>query len=266
MSLSVSWDTGRIYRFRPWRRRPVPLVETAGEAVVGRIVDDVFQGCLVLLLRLDELRPVTAAEEMILATVLLVEGARVAAVQIPHARVQVRGGGLDDQVVVVSHQAARVQAPAVAPLDAPQEVEEDDVVFPVEHDRRPVVPPGDDVVVSPGHERSMWSSHPGDRSSAAGRFVRRAPFVSRPAPSSHVPGTRLGWRRRPVLGRVAARLVRVGLGGRVTRRLWSARGADAKGSSRGPAAAFAGTACPFASWRGSGRPRRRVRPTRSAPR
>ena len=55
---------------------------------------------------------------------------------------------------------------------------------------------------------------------------------------------------RPLWERVGAGLVRVGLGGRATRRLWSARGAGATGSSRGPAAAFAGTACPFASWRG----------------
>jgi hypothetical protein len=76
--------------------------------VVGRIVDDVLHGRLVLLLRLDQLRPVAAAEEVVLAAVLLVEGARVAAVQVPHARGEVRARGLHDQVVVVSHQAARV--------------------------------------------------------------------------------------------------------------------------------------------------------------
>jgi hypothetical protein len=182
MSLSVSWDTGRIYRFSPWRRRPVPLVETAGEAVVGRIVDDVFQGRLVLLLRLDQLRPVAAAEEMVLPTVLLVESPCVATVQVTHAGVEVRGRGLDDQVVVVSHQAARVDAPAVAPLDASQEVEEDDAVFAVEHDRVAVVPAGHDVVVGPGYERAMRSSHLGDRSSA--RAPIRPPRTSCPTSGS----------------------------------------------------------------------------------
>ncbi len=262
--------------------------------MVGRIVDDVFQGRLVLLLRLDELRPVAAAEEMVLPAVFLVEGARVAAVQVPHARVEVRGRGFDDQVVVVPHQAPCVQAPAVAPLDASQEVEEDDAVFAVEHDRRAVVPAGDDVVVGPGYERSVWSSHAGDRSPAprpirpacafclaSGAVQSRArhetgaektdPIGARrigicALRSSHVPGTRLDRRSRPLWERVGAGLVRVGLGGRATRRLWSARGAGATGSSRGPAAAFAGTACPFASWRDSGQSRRRVRPTRSAPR
>ena len=294
MSLSVSWDTGRIYRFRPWGRRPVPLVQTAGEAVVGRIVDDVFQGRLVLLLRLDELRPVAAAEEMVLPAVFLVEGARVAAVQVPHARVEVRGRGFDDQVVVVPHQAPCVQAPAVAPLDASQEVEEDDAVFAVEHDRRAVVPAGDDVVVGPGYERSVWSSHAGDRSSAprpirpacafclaSGAVQSRARHetgAEETAPARGASDRTLcasvqsrarhetGPKEPAPMGRVGAGLVRVGLGGRATRRLWSARGAGATGSSRGPAAAFAGTACPFASWRDSGQSRRRVRPTRSAPR
>jgi hypothetical protein len=235
MSLSVSWDTGRIYRFSPWRPRPVPLVETAGEAVVGRIVDDVFQGCLVLLLRLDELRPVATAEEMVLAAVLLVEGARVAAVQVPHARAEVRGRGLHDQVVVVSHQAARVQAPPVAPFDASQEVEEDDAVFAVEHDRRAVVPAGHDVVVAPGDERSMWSSHSGDRSSArrpirparascltSGSVQSRARHETGVEETAPV-GARRNWtlcasrrRRQPLFGRVD-RSVRVGSAGELRR-------------------------------------------------
>jgi hypothetical protein len=105
---------------------------------------------------------------MVLTAVLLVEGARIAAVQVSHARGEVRGRGLDDQVVVVSHQAARVQAPAVAALDASQEVEEDDAVFAVEHDRRAVVPAGHDVVIASGDEWAMRPSHSADRSSAGG--------------------------------------------------------------------------------------------------
>ena len=46
----------------------------------------------------------------------------------------------------------------------------------------------------------------------------------------------------------------------------SLRGAGATGSSRVPAAAYAGRACPCASSRGTGRRRRRGRRTRSAPR
>ena len=203
-------------------------------------MDDVFQGRLVLLLRLDELRPVAAAEEMVLAAVLLVEGARVAAVQVPHARVEVRGRGFDDQVVVVPHQAPRVQAPAVAPLDASQEVEEDDAVLAVEHDRRAVVPAGHDVVVGPGDEWAMRSSHSGDRSSARGPIcaarascptsgsdqsrARHETGAGKTAPSgarriepralrsSHVPGTRLGRRRRPLSGACRIGTARAGLG------------------------------------------------------
>jgi hypothetical protein len=257
-------------------------------------VDDVFQGRLVLLLRLDQLRPVAAAKEMVLATVLLVESARVAAVQVSHARVEVRGRGLDDEVVVVPHQAARVQAPAVAPFDASQQVEEDDAVLAVEHDRCAVVPAGHDVVVGTGEEWAMGSSHSVDRSSARGRFrptrascptsasvqsrARHETGVEETAPigacrvgtralrPSHVPGTRLASRRRPLSGRVGSGNALRARPGGARRRLWSVRGAGATGSSRGPGAVFAGTACPCASWRGSGRPHRRVRPTRSAPR
>jgi hypothetical protein len=229
-------------------------------------VDDVFQGRLVLLLRLDQLRPVAPAEKMVLAAVLLVEGACIAAVQIPHARVEVRGRGLHNEVVVVSHQAARVQAPAVAPFDASEEVEEDDAVFAVERDRRAVVPAGHDVVVAPGHERSVRSSHSGDRSSARGRSFPACAFCRTSASDQSRARHETGVNETALIGACRSGVVRVGLGRRATRRLWSARGADATGSSHGPAAAFAGTACLFASWRGSGRPRRRARPTRFAPR
>jgi hypothetical protein len=56
------------------------LVEAADEAVVERIVQDVLEGGGVLLLRLDQLRPETAAEDVVVAPVTLVEGAGVAAV------------------------------------------------------------------------------------------------------------------------------------------------------------------------------------------
>jgi hypothetical protein len=56
------------------------LLEPADEPVVERIVHDVLDRRLVLLVRLDHLRPVAAAEDVILPFVALVEGAGVAAV------------------------------------------------------------------------------------------------------------------------------------------------------------------------------------------
>jgi hypothetical protein len=132
--------------------------------VVDGVLDDVVERGVVLLLGLDHLRPVAPAEEVILAAVSFVEGPGIAAVQVPHPQVEVRLGGLDQEVVVVSHQAADVHPPPVAPLDPPENLEEDDPVRVVAHDRGMVVPAGHDVVASAGAEVSAWPSHVGERS------------------------------------------------------------------------------------------------------
>jgi hypothetical protein len=168
------------------------LFEPADKPVVKGIVDDVLERGLVLLVRLDHLRPVAATEEVILPSVALVEGPGVATVQVPHSLVEVRQRGLDQQVVVVTHQAPHVNAPAVAPFDPAQDVEEDDPVSIVHHDRRVVVAADPDVVVRAGLEVTEGTSHrpkvappnPGD--------PRCGAFAPPPTLSCHVPGTRLG--------------------------------------------------------------------------
>jgi len=60
--------------------------------VVERIVDDVVDRRRVLLVRLDHLRPVPAAEDVILPLVPFVEGARVASVEVAHPLGEVRHG------------------------------------------------------------------------------------------------------------------------------------------------------------------------------
>jgi hypothetical protein len=127
--------------------------------VVKGIVDDVFDRGPVLLVRLDHLRPVAATEEVVLPSVAFVEGPGVAAVQIPHSLVEVRHRGLDEQVVVISHEAANVSAPAVAPFHPAQDVEEDDPVSIVHDDRRVVVAADPDVVVRAGFEVTEGASH-----------------------------------------------------------------------------------------------------------
>jgi hypothetical protein len=127
--------------------------------MVKWIVDDVFDRGRVLLVRLDHLRPVAAAEDVILPLVALVEGPGVATVQVPHSLVEVRLRGLDEEVVVVSHQAAHVRTPAVAPFDPAEDVEEDDPVAIVHHDRRVVVATDPDVVVRAGLEVTEGASH-----------------------------------------------------------------------------------------------------------
>jgi hypothetical protein len=93
------------------------LVEPADEPVVEGVIHDVVDRRLVLILRLDQFRPVPVAEDVVLPLVAFVEGAGIGAIQIPHPLGEVRQGGLDQQVVVVAHQAAHVREPAVAPFD-----------------------------------------------------------------------------------------------------------------------------------------------------
>jgi hypothetical protein len=149
----------RIYRTDSRCRSPAPFVGPPDQAVVEGIVEDVVEGVGVLLLRLDQLGPEAAAEDVIAAAVPLVEGPRVGPVQVAHAVGEVRGGGLDDQVVVVSEQAADVRSPAVAALDPAEDVEEDDAIVVVQHDRKLIVPAGTDVIVSAVSQVSAWSTH-----------------------------------------------------------------------------------------------------------
>jgi hypothetical protein len=183
------------------------LIEPADEPVVEGVIQDVVDRGLVLILRLDHFRPVAAAEDVVLPLVAFVEGAGIGAVQIPHPIGEVWQWGLDQEVVVVSHQTAHVSEPAVAPFDPAQDVEEDDPVSIVEHDRSVVVAPDPDVVVGTRGEVTVGPSHlpkvalrkaPGPRCDA---------FAPRPTRSRHVPGTRLGRTGRRLQGRVATGLV-----------------------------------------------------------
>jgi hypothetical protein len=170
--------------------------------VVKGVVDDVLDRRFVLLVRLDHLRPVAAAEDVVLPSVPFVECTGVTAVQVTHSLVEVRQRGLDEQVVVVPHQAAHVSAPAVAAFDPAQDVEEDDPVSIVHHDRRVVVAADPDVVVGAGFEVTEGASH---RSKVAPRNPgdpRCDAFAPPPSRSCHVPGTRLGRTEHRLEGRV----------------------------------------------------------------
>lgn len=161
-----------------------------------RVVDDVVDGRLVLLVRLDQPRPVAAAEDVVLSLVALVEGSGVAAVQVSHAVCEVRERSLDEQVVVIPHQAADVGAPAVAAFDPAQDVEEDDPVAVVQHDRRVIVAPDPDVVVGAGGEVAVGPTHLPNLASGEPPGSGCHAFGPRPARSCHVPGTRPGMKGR----------------------------------------------------------------------
>jgi hypothetical protein len=153
------------------------LADPAGEAVVDRVVEDVVERPLVLLFGLDLFRPEPAAEDVVLAAVALVEGSRVLAVQVAHALGEVRQRRLDEQVVVVAEQAARVEPPAIAAADALQDLHEDGPIPVIGEDRRVVVPFRPDVVVGAGGDVAVRSSHRGDRTD--GSSAGTAKSVSR---------------------------------------------------------------------------------------
>jgi hypothetical protein len=231
----------------------------SGEAVVDRVVEDVFQGLGVLLFRLDHSGPEPFAEDVVASAMTLVESAGVLAVEIAHAVGEVRERRLDDQVVVVPEQAASVQPPAVAAADVAQELDEDGAVPVVEEDRGATVPLRADVVVRAGGEITVRSSHDGDRTAAGGSRTAPVRVLARPRdrPVTCQARDEAGGDTPP--GDLAERAL-------ARRRLWSARGAGATGSSRVRGAACVGTAFPSASSPGSARRRRRAHRPRSAPR
>jgi hypothetical protein len=181
-----------MYRTDRGPGRPAPVLRPADEAVVDGVLDDVLERRAVLLLGLDHLRPVAPAEEVVLSSVPLVEGPGVTAVQVPHALVEVRLGCLNEEVVVVPHQAADVHPPPVATLDPAEDVQEDDPVLVVAHDRGVVVPAGHGVVAGAGAEVSVRASHPANVVAADAVVPPRERFGTGPARTRHVPGTKPG--------------------------------------------------------------------------
>ena len=143
------------------------MTQAAGEPVVNRVLEDVGERLLVLLLGLDLFRPEPSTEDVVLPAVAIVEGTRVLAVQVTHAVREVRERRLDEEVVVVAEQAAGVQSPAVAAADTSQELDEDGAIPVVAEDRLVVVSLCGDVVAGAGGEVATRSSHGADRSGAA---------------------------------------------------------------------------------------------------
>src|SRR5262245_59462174 len=88
-----------------------------------------------------------------------VESTRVLDVQVAHALRYVGVRRLHEAVVVGAEQTPRVEAPAIAPADAPQDPDEDRAVSVVQEDRHVVVPLRPDVVVRAGFGVATGSSH-----------------------------------------------------------------------------------------------------------
>ena len=234
------------------------------------VVDHVLECGGVLLFGLDHLRPEAPAEDVVGTAVPLVEGPRIAPIQVAHAVGQVRPRRLDDEVIVVAQEAAGVEAPAVAGGDFVQGPQPDGPVVVIQHNRCLVVAARRDVVPSACGEVAAFATHLADRSArgllslTSSVFWRRS--LTLPSRARHEAGLRETWPRGTAPGGACLGAKALTLEWRLTPRPSTARGAGATGSSRVRAAASAGRACPYASLRGSGRRRRPARRSRSAPR
>jgi hypothetical protein len=98
------------------------------QARPDRVLEDVLDRLGEVVVVLDDPRGEALAEEVAPALVAAVEGLCVDAVEAAHAVGEAPELGLDDQVVVVRHQAEGVDAPVVA-LDGVGEQGEEEAVF-----------------------------------------------------------------------------------------------------------------------------------------
>jgi hypothetical protein len=162
------------------------------EAGRDRVMEDVLQHGLEVLLRLDEAGRETLPEDVVAAAVDGVEGARVLAVQVAHSLGEVRFRCLDEQVVVVAQQAARVEPPAVPPEHAAKLMQEAAPVVVVQEAQPSVVAARRDVVPGAGGEVAARTGH-------TATVAPPSPFRcacdkrgTRPLRPRHVPGTSRG--------------------------------------------------------------------------
>jgi hypothetical protein len=120
-------------------------------------------------LTLDEDPLVSTLEEVADPIVPAVEALRVDSVQLPHPARQVRLRSLDDEVVVVRHQAIGVARPAVLPDDITEDTEERPTVTVVEEDRLAGIAPCGDVVESARKLDTEWPCHGPDARKSTGQ-------------------------------------------------------------------------------------------------
>jgi hypothetical protein len=123
------------------------------------VLDHVAADCGKLVLVFDRAAPEPLAEEMTPAPVAPVEALRVASVQSLKAGGQLRHGRLDDEVVMICHQAERVHAPVVLAHGAGQEAEEDPAVVVVPVDRDLPCPTRSHVKEAVGEDVPRQSRH-----------------------------------------------------------------------------------------------------------
>lgn len=129
---------------------PLPLIRPFDQPSPNGVQNHIPAHLEEVALLLDQNRLIAPLEEMPHPAVPPVEGLRIDAIELPHAQDEIPLGGLDDQVVMVSHEAIAVAAPAVAVGHPPQRDEKLLPVTVVFEYRLSRVPAGGNVVDCPG--------------------------------------------------------------------------------------------------------------------
>jgi len=154
-----------------------------------RVRNDVPADSGELLLVLDLAAPESFAEKVAPAAVACVEPLGVPAVQLLEPGRELRDGRLYDEVVVVRHQAERVQAPVVLADDEAEESQEDPAVVVVPVDGDPSGTARGDVEPAVGEDVSRQPCHASKLERAAcqsivcGRTVTLLAHKPRPFPT-----------------------------------------------------------------------------------
>ena len=126
----------------------------AAQAGADGILDDVPANGDQLVLVLDRATPEALAEQVTPAAVAGVEGLGIAPVESLEAGGELRDRCLDHQVVVIRHQAERVEAPVVSAHDDVEEAEEELAVLGIAVDRNLSGPTRGHVEVAVGEDVS----------------------------------------------------------------------------------------------------------------
>ena len=107
---------------------PLPLVPTLDEPRSDRVRQHVLDRAFVVIVVADDPGGKAGGEDMAVSVVAPVETLCVLAVEVVHARRELLGRGLDDEVVVRAHEAERVALPVMPSHDHGEQVQEPEPV------------------------------------------------------------------------------------------------------------------------------------------
>jgi hypothetical protein len=108
---------------------------------------------------LDENGLVPALEQMTVPLVTFIEELGIDAVQLPHAYGEIAVGGLDEQMIMVGHEAVSVAYPIVSLVDMLEGIEEIDTVLVVLKNGFLFITSGGHVVDGAGIFDAEWPCH-----------------------------------------------------------------------------------------------------------